>query len=131
MNLVICNNTGCIHIYSFTIQSGSTTNDNEPLLHKPFHQQPLLNPLTTQPPVQHLQASHWLVIWNHVSTGVQSHEGEVAGGLDGANLRIVAEKLEILERRLLVRLLAGPFELHGPGEVAEPVALRRELAYLW
>jgi len=57
-----------------------------------------------------------------VAGGVQTHEGKVAGALDGANLAVVAEELEVIERRLLVVLVAGPLKRVGPGKVAEPVA---------
>jgi hypothetical protein len=82
----------------------------------------LLSPLARQPPVEHVQASLGLVVRNHVAGGVQTHKGKVAGALDGADLAVVAEELEVVERRLLVVLVAGPLERVGPGKVAEPVA---------
>lgn len=63
-----------------------------------------------------------MIMWNHVATSVDADEGEVARRLDGANLASIVLELEVLERSLGVRLLAGPFELFGPGKVAEPVA---------
>ena len=82
----------------------------------------LLGPLARQPPVEHVQAGLGLVVRNHVAGGVQTHEGKVAGALDGANLAVIAEKLKVVERRLLVVLVAGPLKGVGPGKVAEPVA---------
>lgn len=81
-----------------------------------------LNPLAGQPPVQHVEGSLGLVVWHHVATGVESHEGEVARRLDGTDLAAVRLELQVLERGLDVGLLARPFELLGPGEVSEPVA---------
>lgn len=54
---------------------------------------------------------------------VQAGEGEVAGRLDGTDLRAVIEKLKVFHGCLLVSLLTGPLEGLGPGEVSEPVAL--------
>ena len=48
------------------------------------------------------------------------HKGEVATRLHAADLRPVVEQFEVLEGGLGVVGLAGPFEFHGPGEVAEP-----------
>lgn len=53
---------------------------------------------------------------------VQTHESQVAGALDGADLAAVSEELEVVKRCFLVVLVAGPLELVGPGEVAKPVA---------
>jgi hypothetical protein len=82
----------------------------------------LRDPLAGQPPVEHVQASFGLVVGHHVASSVETHEGQVAGALDGADLAAVRKELEVLERRLLVVLVARPLELVGPSQVAEPVA---------
>lgn len=56
---------------------------------------------------------------------MQPHESHVARRLDGADLGLVVRKLEVLELGLGVGLVARPFELGGPREVAEPVALEQ------
>ena len=81
-----------------------------------------LKPLATDPPVEHVQASLRLVVGHHVASSVNTHEGQVAGALDGTNLAAVRKERKVLERRLLVVLVAGPLKLVGPGQVAEPVA---------
>ena len=88
----------------------------------------LLNPLTLQPPIQHLQTGLRLIIRDHVAAGVQTHESEVGGALHRPNLGVLAREGKVLERSLAVGLLARPLELTSPGEVAEP--LERLLAYI-
>jgi len=83
----------------------------------------LLRPeLTRQPPGHHLGRRLGLIIGHHVATCVQPQEGEVAAGLDLADLLAIASKLEVLHLGLSIVLLAGPLESLGPGLVAEPVA---------
>ena len=57
-----------------------------------------------------------------MSRSMQPHKRKVTRRLDGSNLSVVAQELEVLERSLGVSLLARPFEFGRPGEVAEPVA---------
>jgi hypothetical protein len=59
---------------------------------------------------------------NHVTAGVKTEEGEVAAGLDSANLVSLATEEEVLHRCLGIVLLARPFKSLGPGLVAQPVA---------
>lgn len=82
----------------------------------------VLDPLATNPPVEHLKRRLRLVVGHHVATSVEPHEGEVARGLDGASGLAVLKEGEVLERSLLVALLARPLESLGPGKVTEPVA---------
>jgi hypothetical protein len=56
-----------------------------------------------------------------MASGVQTHESEVGGALHRADLRVLAREGEVLKRSLAVSLLARPFELTGPCEVAEPL----------
>lgn len=86
------------------------------------HSALVLNPLTRQPPVQHVQAGSWLVVRHHVPASRKAHEGKVAAGLDGADGSAVVTELERAQRHLVVGLLAGPLERLGPRVVAEPVA---------
>lgn len=90
-----------------------------------------LEPLTTEPAVEELQARLGLVHGDHVATAVQAHEGEVAVRLDLANL--LANVLVLLNDKVLQLLvgkliLAGPLKGLGPGLVAEPVADKVSIA---
>ena len=78
--------------------------------------------VASQPPVEHLEGRLGLVVGDHVATSVEAHEGEVAAGLDLADLLAVAVDVEVLHGGVLEALLAGPLERLGPGLVAEPVA---------
>ena len=59
---------------------------------------------------------------HHVATSMQPHESEVATALDSTDIRSIVTELEVVNRRLLVSLLARPLERLRPGEVAKPVA---------
>lgn len=52
----------------------------------------LLHPLAAQPSIEHVQASNRLVVRNHVTASVQTHEREVAGALDRADLGLLVRK---------------------------------------
>jgi len=83
----------------------------------------LLNPLPTNPPIDHIQRCNGLVIRDHMSTPIQLHESEVTTRLNGTNgSRLVRAKLQVIEACFAKGLLAGPLEGLSPGLVAEPVA---------
>ena len=84
-----------------------------------------LEPLASQPAVEELQAGLGLVHWDHVATAVEAHEGEVAVGLNLADLLtnvLVLLNDKILQLGIGELGLAGPLESLRPGLVAEPVA---------
>jgi len=70
---------------------------------------PSCEPLSTNPSVKHIQRSFGLVVWHHVTRGVDADEGEIAAGLDLPNVRAISQKIEVAQRYFVVRLLARPF----------------------
>lgn len=85
----------------------------------------LLSPLTTDPAVEELETGLGLVVGNHVATAKQTHEGEVAGGLDLTNLLalvLVIDDFKVFEFSSGIFFVAAPLKSIRPGLVAEPVA---------
>jgi hypothetical protein len=81
----------------------------------------LSQPLAGDPAVDHLKRGNGLIVWDHVTTTINSQESEVAGALDSSSCGTVQENV-VLEGGLLEVLVAGPLEGLGPGLVSEPVA---------
>lgn len=84
-----------------------------------------LEPLTTQPAVEELQAGLGLVHRDHMATAVETHVGEVAVRLDLADLP--ASVLILLDDDILhlssgKLRLTGPLKSLSPRLVTEPVA---------
>lgn len=84
-----------------------------------------LEPLTTQPAVEELQAGLGLVHGDHVATTVETHVSEVTVRLDLADL--LASVLVLLDDDILhlssgILRLAGPLKSLSPSLVTEPVA---------
>ena len=84
------------------------------------HNNSVVEPLTTDPPVEEIQAGLGLVHWHHVSSGEDPHECKVPARLDSSGLLLA--HLEILRLSRLVSLVPLPLELISPGAVTEPVA---------
>lgn len=84
------------------------------------HNNLVVEPLATDPPVEEIQAGLGLVHWHHMSSGEDPHECEVPARLDSAGLLLAHRKILCLGR--LVVLASVPLELISPGTVTEPVA---------
>jgi hypothetical protein len=84
------------------------------------HNNLFVEPLTTDPPVEEIQAGLGLVHWHHVSSSEDPHECEVTARLDSPGLLLA--HLKILRLSRLVLLASVPLELISPGTVTEPVA---------
>jgi hypothetical protein len=90
-----------------------------------FIYQGVLSPLASNPAVEELKTGLWLVHGHHVATSIQTHEGEVARGLDLSNcltLVLLINDLKILELGSGILFVATPFKSISPGLVAKPVA---------
>lgn len=80
----------------------------------------LSEPLASDPAVDHLEGRNGLIVRDHVTTTIDSHEGEVSAALDSSSGAAVLENI-VLERGLLEILVARPLERLGPGLVSEPI----------
>lgn len=84
-----------------------------------------LKPFTSQPAVEEFKTRLGLVHRDHVATAIETHEGEVAMGLDLADLLalvLILDHDQVLQLSGGIFSLSGPLKGFSPGLVAQPVA---------
>lgn len=84
-----------------------------------------LEPFTSQPAVEELETRLGLIHRDHVATTIETHEGEVAMGLNLADLLarvLIVDNDQILQLSGGIFSLSGPLQGFSPGLVAQPVA---------